>query len=116
MRNTLQAYPAPSAICMHTPATRIHHRFTPRIIPPSAPSQSAAVYSRSNGMAPLCSRWSESGKKESRREAREASAESKMRGAAGTAEGRPSESCVMADEGVLTANRERLQLLPERID
>ena len=31
MRNTLQAYPAPKAICMHTPATAIHQRLTERI-------------------------------------------------------------------------------------
>ena len=34
IRNTLHAYPAPSAICMQTPATAIHPRLTPRIHPP----------------------------------------------------------------------------------
>ena len=34
MRNTLQAYAAPSAICRQTPATAIHHRFAERMLAP----------------------------------------------------------------------------------
>src|ERR1700686_4225779 len=34
MRKTLQAYAAPSAICMKTPATAIHQRFNAGMVPP----------------------------------------------------------------------------------
>ncbi len=34
MRNTLHAYAAPKAICMHTPATAIHQRLTEGIASP----------------------------------------------------------------------------------